>query len=253
MAGYTLEDGKTPIPTNQLEQYRKSVHGNAVLVKHTKGAPACNNCHGNHAALPPEIASVSQVCRHCHQQNGALFDGSPHKRKFEEHKWPECATCHGNHGILFPTDEMVGNGPQSICKDCHAKFGKPLCDQTAGYFHDTITALDKSISSTDAEIDRLGERGFDLDELHFQAGSARDALGKTRLSIHSFDRSDFDQSLQAGEKEAKGLRASVDRLWSEYRYRRTGLLFATALITLFAVALWAVIKQTDRSAGIDKD
>ncbi len=250
MVGYTTDDGK-PLPTNQLELYRKSVHGIAVLVKHTKGAPACNNCHGNHAALPPETAHVAQVCRNCHNQNGTLFDGSPHKKAFEDHKWPECATCHGTHGIAEPTDEMVGTGPKSICAGCHQKYGKPVCNETASYFHDSITTLAKTSASLDTEIDRLGERGFDLDELRFSAGSARDALRKTRLAIHSFDRSDFDQSLQASKKEVDGLQGSVAKMWAEYRYRRRGLLFATAIISLFGAALYAKIRRADKDAGVD--
>jgi hypothetical protein len=251
MNGYTLDDGTTPIPTNQLELYRRSVHGVALLTKHEKGAPACNSCHGNHAALPPETAHVSQVCRRCHVANGSLFDGSPHKKAFEEHRWPECATCHGTHGIKKPTDEMVGIGAGGICVSCHAKYGRPVCDATADYFEKSIVSLRQKGAALDTEIDRLGERGFDLDELRFQAAAATDALRKTRLAIHGFDRSDFDQSSRAGEKELKELRKSVDGFWAEYRYRRRGLLFATALITVFGLILQAKIRQTDKDAGVD--
>ena len=53
----------------------------------------------NHAALPPHTEFVSQVCRNCHAANGNLFDGSPHKKAFQAHGWPECETCHGKHDI----------------------------------------------------------------------------------------------------------------------------------------------------------
>src|SRR5207302_1827054 len=86
------------MPTNQLEEYERSVHGKALLEKGDLGAPACNGCHGSHAAMPPAVASVAQVCRRCHAQNGILFDGSRHKTAFEEHRWPECGQCHGKHG-----------------------------------------------------------------------------------------------------------------------------------------------------------
>ena len=112
MKGYTKDDGVTPLPTNQLEQYTKSVHGLALLGKHDAGAPACNSCHGNHAALPPQVSFVSQVCRTCHAANGGLFDGSPHKKAFEKHGWPECETCHGKHDIARPTDEMLRDDPE---------------------------------------------------------------------------------------------------------------------------------------------
>ena len=54
------------IPTNQLEQYKGSVHAQALFDKKDLSAPACNDCHGNHGAVPPEVQSIASVCRQCH-------------------------------------------------------------------------------------------------------------------------------------------------------------------------------------------
>jgi predicted CXXCH cytochrome family protein len=244
--GYTLDDGKTPLPTNQLELYRTSVHGVALLKKHDRGAPACNGCHGNHAATPPHIAFVSQVCRNCHAANGALFDGSPHKKAFESHGWPECATCHGNHGIPVPTDELLKPGPTALCHSCHAKYGTPKCVETANFFYTSISGLSEKEISLEKEVDRLAERGFDVDDLRFQAGSVNDALRKTRLGIHTFDRSDFTRNAEATSVALSQLKEGTGKSWSEYRYRRNGLVLATVLISLFGVLLYIKIRQVDR-------
>ena len=249
MKGYTLDDGKTPLPTNQLALYRQSVHGKALLEKHDPGAPACNGCHGNHAALPPETAAVSQVCRNCHANNATFFDGSPHKKAFEAHGWPECATCHNTHDIKAPTDEMISTAPQGLCGGCHAKYGKPVCNETADFFRMSITRVRDKAASLDSDIERLGERGFDLDELRFQESSARESLRKTRGAIHTFDRSDFTQNLTTAAKEVDTLSATIEKLKGEYRYRRSGLLMATALILVFGVLLAAKIRQADRKTG----
>ncbi|MDL2718343.1 MAG: cytochrome b N-terminal domain-containing protein [Acidobacteriota bacterium] len=246
MAGYMKDDGRTPLPTNQLEQYRKSVHGLALLVKHDAGAPACNSCHGNHAALPPQVAFVSQVCRNCHAANGSLFDGSPHKKAFEAHGWPECETCHGKHDIARPTDEMLADGPKALCHDCHAKYGQPKCDETARYFHTSIVGLAESHEKLNHDVDRLLERGFDVDELRFQSSAVSDALRKTRLGIHTFDRSDFARNADATGQALDGLKKGADNVWKEYRFRRNGLLLATILISLFGVLLYLKIRQVDR-------
>jgi predicted CXXCH cytochrome family protein len=246
MKGYTLDDGNTPIPTNQLEQYRKSVHGVALLVKHDAGAPACNGCHGNHAALPPQVSFVSQVCRNCHSANGNLFDGSPHKKAFEKHGWPECETCHGKHDIVRPTDEMLKDDPKGLCHDCHAKYGKPKCDEAARYFYRTVTGLRESHGALDKDVDRLAERGFDVDELRFQSSAASDALRKTRLAIHTFDWSDFTRASEETGQALDGLRKGAATVWAEYRFRRNGLILASGLISLFAVLLYLKIKQVDR-------
>jgi predicted CXXCH cytochrome family protein len=246
MKGYTKDDGTTPLPTNQLEQYKKSVHGIALLVKHDAGAPACNGCHGNHAALPPQVSFVSQVCRTCHAANGNLFDGSPHKKAFEKHGWPECETCHGKHDIERPTDEMLRDDPKALCHACHAKYGTPKCDETARYFYRTITTLRTSHETLDKDVDRLAERGFDVDELRFQSSAVNDALRKTRLGIHTFDRSDFMRNSSATAQALDAMRTSAASDWSEYRFRRNGLLLATALISLFGVLLYLKIREVDR-------
>ncbi len=93
-AEYMKEYG---IPTDQFDKFSKSVHGIALLQKHDLGAPACNSCHGNHAATPPGIESVSKVCGTCHALNADLFASSPHKKAFDDRKLPECETCHSNH------------------------------------------------------------------------------------------------------------------------------------------------------------
>ena len=249
MKGYLLDDGKTPIPTNQLALYKQSVHGKALLEKHDAGAPACNSCHGNHAALPPETSAVSQVCRNCHSNNATLFDGSPHKKAFEAHGWPECATCHNTHDIKPPTDEMISTAPTGLCGSCHAKYGKPICNETADFFRTSITKVRDRATSLDVDIEHLGERGFDLDELRFQEASARESLRKTRGAIHTFDRSDFTQNLTAATKEVDSLSATIEKLKGEYRYRRSGLLLATSLILVFGILLAVKIRQVDRNNG----
>ena len=246
MKGYTLDDGVTPIPTNQLEQYRKSVHGLALLGKHDSGAPACNGCHGNHAALPPQVSFVSQVCRNCHAANGSLFDGSPHKKAFEKHGWPECETCHGKHDIMRPTDEMLKDDPKALCHACHAKYGNPKCDAAAHYFYRTITTLRESHEALTKDVDRLAERGFDVDDLRFQASAVSDDLRKTRLGIHTFDWSDFTRNSEETSKALTGLQEGSKAVWAEYRFRRNGLILASGLISLFAVLLYLKIRQIDR-------
>jgi predicted CXXCH cytochrome family protein len=251
MKGYARPDGK-PLPTNQLELYRKSVHGNALLRKHDKGAPACNGCHGNHAALQPDTAFVSQVCRNCHAGNGTLFDGSPHKKAFEQNRWPECATCHNNHLIEKPTDAMMAPGDNGLCVDCHKRYGQPKCTEAAAFFYTTVTGLAGESAALGKEIDHLAERGFDVDELRFQASTVSDALQKTRLGIHTFDKSDFLRNSESTAKNVSELKGGTAKVWAEYRFRRNGLLLATAFISVFALLLYLKIRQTDHQTGFKK-
>jgi hypothetical protein len=65
------------IPADQYEKYAQSVHGINLLEHKDLGAPACNDCHGNHGATPPGIESVSHVCGGCHVNNLEYFKESP--------------------------------------------------------------------------------------------------------------------------------------------------------------------------------
>ena len=252
MNGYTLVDGKTPIPTDQLEMYRQSVHGRALFEKNDMGVPVCNNCHGNHAAMPADKAHIAQICRNCHVNNGSLFDGSPHKKAFEEHKWPECVECHGKHLIEKPNDEMIGNGSQSICNDCHSKFGKESCFLTAEHFRVEISGIIKSRDIISKKMQTLMESGFNVEDVQFGSHALDDAVMTTRTMIHSFNKSDFDKSAEKGKKKAKELSEELEKIEKEMQVRNTGIIFATFIITLFAIILYLKIRQLDIVTGYKK-
>jgi predicted CXXCH cytochrome family protein len=246
MRGRSNSAGK-PLPTNQLEQYRASVHGRALLEKGDLGAPACNDCHGNHAAMPPETSSVAQVCRTCHAGNGELFDGSSHKKAFERNGWPECARCHGNHSVQKADDSMLSEETNALCYECHREHAKdnPECERTAKYFHTSITALAHGTHLLGEQIEDLAERGLDVDPLTAKVEELGDILKQTRSRIHSFDRSEME-GIEARGQEALGAGAAlVDEAEAEYRFRRNGLLVAVALMSLLALLTGLKIREIE--------
>ena len=107
------------ISTDQYSEYRNSIHGEALLKRGDTGAPACNDCHGNHAATPPGFASIGRVCIQCHLAEGELFAASPHKPAFDALEVEECVFCHSDHDIQHPTGEEIGNHDEAICVKCH--------------------------------------------------------------------------------------------------------------------------------------
>jgi predicted CXXCH cytochrome family protein len=94
------------IPTTQFADYSRSVHAIALFDQGDLSAPACNDCHGNHGAAPPEARSVAHVCGQCHGREAALYAESIKRPLFERLKVPECITCHGNHLVRHPTPDM---------------------------------------------------------------------------------------------------------------------------------------------------
>lgn len=105
------------IPTTQYDEYRRSVHATALLDDKDLAAPACNDCHGNHGAAPPEARSVAHVCGQCHGREAALYNDSIKRPLFERLKAPECITCHGNHLVKHPTPDLFdGRSAPSVSR-----------------------------------------------------------------------------------------------------------------------------------------
>jgi hypothetical protein len=151
MAGYKLPDGR-PLPVEQYALWKQSVHAKALLVKEDLSAPTCNDCHGNHGAVPPGVDSIAFVCGQCHGREAELFRASRKKELFDQHNgylasagsagcalchqppdpaaeietihsFSECVTCHSNHGVVRPTLAMLAPLPATPCALCHEPPG----------------------------------------------------------------------------------------------------------------------------------
>jgi hypothetical protein len=247
MAGFTRADG-SPLPTTQLAEYRDSVHGHALLVRGDLGAPACNTCHGNHAASPPGVAQVSRSCSVCHSANASLFDGSKHKHAFDQHNWPECGQCHSNHAIAKTHDSMLATGPGQLCGDCHHEYAKanPDCVKTADYFHDTITQLDQARTRFIAVSEKFAARGLDVEPIDNQLTELGDALKKSRTYVHSFSRNTFQQVAAPGEKAVQRTGVLVSKAREEYKYRQLGLAASIAVIGLLMLLIYLKLRQLEK-------
>ena len=247
MAGFTLANG-SPLPTNQLAEFRDSVHGRALLQRGDLGAPACNDCHGNHGPAPPGVASVSRSCSLCHSANASLFDGSKHKLAFDEHGWAECSKCHGNHAIAKTNDAMLATKPGSLCGDCHRQYAKddPNCIKTADYFHETITKINGEVNNLTTVSEKLAAKGLDIEPISNQLNELTDSLKQSRAHIHSFSRNNFQQVAAPGEEAARKGSELVTKAREEYRFRQAGLAASIAVIGLLMVTLYLKLRQLEK-------
>jgi predicted CXXCH cytochrome family protein len=246
MEAYAGGDGER-LPTNQLEEFESSIHGRALLDRSDLGAPACNDCHGNHAAMPPEVSSISQVCRTCHAGNGELFDGSKHKEAFEQHRWPECEVCHGNHAIAKTDDSMLSEASDPLCYECHREYAEdyPECERTAKYFYVSITALADETESLGALIHALAEKGLDVDPLTETVDGLEDILRQSRSGIHAFDRGEFGKVEQLGREGIKKGWQLVAEAEGEYGFRRKGLFLAVGIMVFLTLVIYLKIREIE--------
>ena len=244
-AEYMQEYG---IPTDQVEKFKISVHGMALLEKGDQAAPACNDCHGNHGASPPGTPSIAFVCGQCHLNNSELFNQSPHRAAFDEMDLPECETCHGNHEILHPADNLLGTGENAICVQCHDEGDKGY--EVAGLLFSEIDTLKTEISVADAVIKKARRAGMEVSEGTFNLRDANDFLIKSRTLVHAFSVEKLDDEVKQGRTVAeKAYEIGVAAL-RELQFRRKGLALSIVFILLLAVGLYFKIKDVDQKNPI---
>jgi hypothetical protein len=233
------------IPTNQLERYGQSVHGVALLEREDTGAPACNDCHGNHGALPPEVESVTQVCGQCHVNNMQYFEASTMAEAFAREDLVACEECHGNHKVLKTNDEMVGVGPESTCTDCHDEgdAGYAAAQEIHTHLTTLVTLYDVAVEKRE-EVHR---RGMDDVEIQFLLQEANQSLVQARTLVHTFDPEKVGAKTDEGVEKVEAALTMADETIKDFFFRRRGFGMATLFITLLVVALALKIRQMERA------
>jgi predicted CXXCH cytochrome family protein len=231
------------IPNDQFDKYKKSVHAKALYEKQDLSAPTCNDCHGNHGATPPGIASVANVCGQCHARQAELFQKSPHKAAFDQRQFGECIKCHSNHFIAKPGDEMLGTGEKSVCVTCHTTGDKGFI--AAGLMRGRIDELIASVDKSSEILGRAERAGMEVSRPKFEMKEATDALTHARVLIHSSSTTEVDKVVAPGlAASAKGYQAGLGAL-AERTFRRKGLAVSLVFILFLAFLVYLKVRQIE--------
>ncbi len=232
------------IPTNQFEEYSQSVHGVALLEKQTKGAPACNDCHGNHGAAPPGVNDVAAVCITCHAFNGDLFNQSPHKEAFQAKGFSQCAACHNHHKVMHPTDAWLGVGEGAVCVKCHKSDDKGFV--AAQKMKLTLDSLLSGQTRAKAALAEAQALDMDVSDGEAALEEIRENSIEARTAIHAFTAEHLNEvALKGFAAEAKAESLAAAAVF-EYKFRRGGFGVASLVITGLAFLLWRRIKALER-------
>lgn len=108
------------LPADQVEKFRRSVHGAALYDDGHPSAPTCATCHGKHGAIALHGGASGTTCGHCHSRTREYFNESPHKKAAEAGKMSECVSCHGYHDTPPPDHSLFDR----VCQQCHATDSK---------------------------------------------------------------------------------------------------------------------------------
>lgn len=231
------------IPTNQFEEYKKSVHHEALTVRGDLSAPTCVTCHGNHGATPPGASSVAAVCSTCHVFQAQLFEASPHKEAFASAGLPGCVTCHSNHGILHPTDALIGTDDKALCGQCHTEGDPGFV--AANNIRDHLAQLAAAIDRSDQILSKAERSGMEVSQARLDLVQARDTLTKARVTIHSANVERVQQDIKPGlVAAARNYEAGKEAL-KERNYRRFGLGLSLIAIAVVLTGLKMYLKQIE--------
>jgi predicted CXXCH cytochrome family protein len=231
------------IPSNQFANYKTSVHAKALYQKQDLSAPTCNDCHGNHGATPPGIASVANVCGQCHARQAELFQTSPHKAAFDQKQLGECITCHSNHAIPKPGDELIGTGAGALCINCHNSGDKGFV--AAGMMRSRIDELIAGIDKSTAILNQAERKGMEVSKPKFELKGATDALTHARVLIHSSSTAEVEKVIAPGlDVATRGYQAGLGAL-AELSFRRKGLAVSLVFILFLAALVYLKIRQIE--------
>ncbi len=241
--------------TDQLAQYKTSVHGKRLFEQHDTKVAVCTDCHGVHglrAVSDPRSKvhplNVATTCAKCHSdtkymqeykiptEQFAAYSSSVHAEAMNvrgDLSAPTCTTCHGNHGATPPGVASVAN----VCANCHvfqaqlfeksphkAAFaqadlpGCVTCHSNHRILHPNDTMVGTSPEATCTRCHTQGDAGYTA------AGSIHESLTKLQGSIDEADR-------LIGQAEQSGMEVSQPKL--DMDQARDGLTKARVSVHLF--------------------
>ena len=127
------------LPTDQLDRYKTSKHGEQLFGQNDQKVAVCTDCHGAHDILKvksPQAhvypTNIPDTCGRCHG-NAKLMEEyklptdiiTQYKSSYHAYmvfekgdlSAPTCVTCHGSHGATPPGTKEVGE----VCGKCHGR------------------------------------------------------------------------------------------------------------------------------------
>jgi predicted CXXCH cytochrome family protein len=232
------------IPSNQYELYAESVHGTALIDKKDIGAPACNDCHGNHGATPPGLTSVTFICGSCHVRNMEFFRQTRMARAFEKLEFHGCEQCHGYHAVKRTNDNLVGVNKEAFCVNCHVE-GETGYD-VAKDIKIHISKLVNQYDSANTKYMNVKIKGMNDIDIGFLLQEGRQKLIESRTLVHTFDLNKVKEKTDEGDKIVKEAVILADKELDEYYTRRRGFAIATVVLVIFAFGVYLKIRDIEK-------
>jgi len=247
-----------PLGHSQFDEWRRGVHGRALLSKGDLSAATCNDCHGNHGAMPPGVDSVANACGACHGKVAKLFAETRMKHTFQEAGLPGCATCHGTHETTHPSDELLGMHSGAICARCHnaqnPQYGATVAGAVAARaMRARLEQLKHDITQSE-ELVRAAERlGMEVRGPRFDLRQAFDALTNARTLVHNFKPGPLEEALGEGLKVTAQVKERAAAALQEHTHRRVWLAASLVPILVVVALLLIYVRTLPLPSSVERD
>lgn len=218
-------------PTDILDIYSKSVHGQALFEKKDISAANCVSCHGSHGAVPPGVKEIGATCGKCHVNEKKYFAESPHARITQEEKFSECVSCHGFHGIEHPSAALY----EQVCVKCHdaqseaVKNGKEL-----SYL---ISDSARRLQSIQEVVKQAAIEGIFVEEETAALEEAKTRVIEMAPLQHSLSAAKISELHENVKSATEHIEEGIHQKRQDLKWRKIALIPLWIFILIMAVAL----------------
>ena len=230
---------KYGLATDQFTEYRRSAHGTGLFDDQNFASPTCTGCHGSHAALPPGVLEVVNVCDKCHVLVGRAYAQGPHGVPSSEGGLPGCLGCHSNHG----TDAASPDGIVSTCIECHEPGSPPAL--VGAELQEGVLQASRDLVSAEHAIAELERSGVQVSEERFRYTSGLTSYRQMALVQHSLDLEALNDLAREIRSNSELVRSTAE-VRAEERWEHKLFLVPVWFLALAAIAL-ASFKLRDLS------
>jgi hypothetical protein len=226
--------GRYGLPTNQVERHRESAHGFAMFDDQNFAAPTCVDCHGSHAALPPAVTQIADVCGHCHVLVRRSFYEGPHGDAATSGLLPGCTACHSNHG----TERVPPTEIASTCTACHAA-DSPAALLGSDIQHEVTEATEELLGAEEAiqALVRAGRRVTEMNSRHEAAHTAYEQLGQAQHSLDLAALEDLSRQVSSISRDIR----STEEVAAEERWEHKLILIPVWFLAM-SISVLALFK-----------
>ena len=234
-----------------VAEFTESVHGRA-LDDGLRGAPACADCHGAHAATPAGVRDIVQGCGRCHTNTADHFRRGPHAtsemrcdachdERTPEYRGSGCTTCHGVHAIERPDARLYRGDAVGRCGHCHREADHAAHEVAATILEGT-RRLEDALQASLNQIEAAKELGVFLDNEKIYLRESQRALVSVWPLSHAMDGAAIGNHLELGLRRQDRTREMISKRAIALRDRKLLLVGLSFILLLLAALLGMKLK-----------